>query len=580
MRISRVKIENYRNLRSINVTLGKIVTLIGENNSGKSNFLRAISLPLSSDDVGINKHLSWYDINREAKEQYYCFLRDNRQSIAEGTLTVKEFLPYLPIVTVQLYFQPEDNEHYDVSSILCNDDGNSWLGGILYRFYVKKPDELFERVKEVLAIESEDTSIKMNLLPMEFYTFSLTVPGKDSKVPYETLSNFRSVFLPAERDNFASSADKLGSKALTDLLQKGLAPDSRVRIEKKYSEFFETVQDEGKLDTILNWQDYSDIPNASDFFQKINILPNMPQMSNILGSGRLGYADDNMFEQGLGHRNLILMAVILNSYINREHDISFRLITVEEPEAHLCNSNVLLMISLFHTFSQKNKYSQIIYSTHNAEFVNKVGLDTVVVFHNGSVYSLNSVLNDNERQYLAANPNTDIFTMLYAKKIIFVEGITEELLIKSYFQRKTELNEIKVLSFHKGFKKIIDIWKKINEGNGNKCGIVRDFDDQPKAQAEHEAMQNAQVIVRTTKGYTLETDVISANYKLLKEKYGSLYGWSKMNAEEMQRDWQSRKTDIMLRICQDMVKGELDGFILPPHIQEIIDFMQGDAHES
>ena len=580
MRISRVKIENYRNLRSIDVTLGKIVTLIGENNSGKSNFLRAISLPLSSDDVGINKHLSWYDINREAKEQYYNFLRDNRQSIAEGTLTVKDFLPYLPIVTVQLYFQPEDNEHYDVSSILCNDDGNSWLGGILYRFYVKKPDELFERVKEVLAIESEDTSIKMNLLPMEFYTFSLTVPGKDSKVPYETLSSFRSVFLPAERDNFASSADKLGSKALTDLLQKGLAPDSRVRIEKKYSEFFETVQDEGKLDTILNWQDYSDIPNAGDFFQKINILPNMPQMSNILGSVRLGYADDNMFEQGLGHRNLILMAVILNSYINREHDISFRLITVEEPEAHLCNSNVLLMISLFNTFSQKNKYSQIIYSTHNAEFVNKVGLDTVVVFHNGTVYSLNSVLNDNERQYLAANPNTDIFTMLYAKKIIFVEGITEELLIKSYFQRKTELNEIKVLSFHKGFKKIIDIWKKINEGNDNKCGIVRDFDNQPKAQAEHEAMQNSQVIVRTTKGYTLETDVISANYKLLKEKYGSLYGWSKMNAEEMQRDWQSRKTDIMLRICQDMVKGELDGFILPPHIQEIIDFMQGDAHES
>lgn len=202
------------------------------------------------------------------------------------------------------------------------------------------------------------------------------------------------------------------------------------------------------------------------------------------------------------------------------------------------------------------------------------------MFHNGTVYSLNSVLNDNERQYLAANPNTDIFTMLYAKKIIFVEGITEELLIKSYFQRKTELNEIKVLSFHKGFKKIIDIWKKINEGNDNKCGIVRDFDNQPKAQAEHEAMQNAQVIVRTTKGYTLETDVISANYKLLKEKYGSLYGWSKMNAEEMQIDWQSRKTDIMLRICQDMVKGELDGFILPPHIQEIIDFMQGDAHES
>ena len=57
MKISRVIIKNYRNLKSIDVTLGSIVTLIGENNSRKSNFLRALSIPLSSDDSGNSKLL-------------------------------------------------------------------------------------------------------------------------------------------------------------------------------------------------------------------------------------------------------------------------------------------------------------------------------------------------------------------------------------------------------------------------------------------------------------------------------------------------------------------------------------------
>ena len=38
-----------------------------------------------------------------------------------------------------------------------------------------------------------------------------------------------------------------------------------------------------------------------------------------------------------------------------------------------------------------------------------------------------------------------------------------------------------------------------------------------------------------------------------------------------------KKTDAMLRICHDMINGELDTFVLPPHIQQIVDFMQGDT---
>ena len=340
MRISRVQIENYRNIKHIDIKLGKIVALIGENNSGKSNFLRALSIPLASDDTGISKHLSWYDINREIKDQYYEFLKTNRDSIVKGALTVEEFHPFIPVVKIQIFLLPEDNEHYNVNDILIKE--GEWGGGILYQFFIKDTKELLARVRTILKNEQDDDNIHMSLLPMELYDYSLTVPGKGSKVSYETLSKFRAIVLPAERDSFSSNADKLGSKALSNLLQKGMASDSQVKIEKAYKKFFDIVRTEGKLDTVLNWQEYSEIENAQIFFQKINILPNMPQMNSILGSIRLGYNEENMFMQGLGHRNLILMTVLLNSYISKERDLSFRLMTVEEPEAHLCISNILL----------------------------------------------------------------------------------------------------------------------------------------------------------------------------------------------------------------------------------------------
>ena len=272
------------------------------------------------------------------------------------------------------------------------------------------------------------------------------------------------------------------------------------------------------------------------------------------------------------------MAVILNSYINKARDISFRLMTIEEPEAHLCSSNIQLMISLITLFRQKNSYTQIVYSTHNAEFVNKIGLENVIVFHDGAAFNLGKELTDTERDYLSANPNTDIFKLFYSRKAILVEGITEELLIKSYLQTRSDLSEIKILSFHKGFTKVIDIWKRINNGTKNRLGIVSDYDKQPKAQANHEKKQDEQIIVRTTKGYTLETDIVSCNYELLRSKYGEKYGWGAMTPDEIQQDWRdNKKTDAMIRICHDMINGELGTFVLPPHIQQIVDFMQGDT---
>ena len=78
MKISNLVIENYRNIEKVDIKLGSIATLIGGNNSGKSNILRAITLPFLSNDIGYNgKNLSWFDINNVAKENFYEYIFNN-----------------------------------------------------------------------------------------------------------------------------------------------------------------------------------------------------------------------------------------------------------------------------------------------------------------------------------------------------------------------------------------------------------------------------------------------------------------------------------------------------------------------
>lgn len=577
MLITRIQIENYRNLRGVDVQLDNLVALVGENNSGKSNFLRALSLPLMSDDGGSSKILSWFDINNEAKAMYYAFINERKAGILDGSVDADTLHPHVPTVTITIDIQGDPTDDYDLKDLLVNEDDEP-IARLRYRWFIPDVPKLLALIKVLLADVSDANEIKMSLLPMSLYKHVIDVPdtAEGSHVTYETLSRFRHISLPAERDNFAASADRLGSRALVGLFQDNLDAGSQKSIERGYGSFLTTIREAAKLDEVVNWQEYTDVPNAKDFFEKISVLPNMPAMSSILGSIHLGYGDENLALQGLGHRNLILMAVMLNAYLNANRELSLRVVGVEEPEAHLCVNNVLLMASLFKIFGGKNTRTQIVYSTHDTEFVNKVGLDKVVVLHGGTALSLAQELKADELDYLANNPNTDIFKLLFSHRLMLVEGITEELLIKAYLQTRSDLDDIKVLSFHKGYRTIIGIWKKVNAGNGNKLVVIRDYDDQPKAQADHEALANDQVRAVTTTGYTLEDDIVAtgADHRLLVDKYGADYGWDGMSEEELQKDWRDhRKTEVMLRISHDLINGELEGFSLPSHIQEALDFL-------
>lgn len=77
----------------------------------------------------------------------------------------------------------------------------------------------------------------MNLLPTEYYSFSVSVPSKGS-VTYDVLKLYKYIALEAERDEFSRTKERLGSRSLVKLLQKGLTNEDKLKVEKEYNHFF------------------------------------------------------------------------------------------------------------------------------------------------------------------------------------------------------------------------------------------------------------------------------------------------------------------------------------------------------
>lgn len=590
MKISNLVIENYRNIEKVDIKLGSIATLIGGNNSGKSNILRAITLPFLSNDIGYNgKNLSWFDINNLAKENFYEYIFKNQKEIINDSLNQDDFAKMIPRVTVEVTLEPKDTELYFVKDLSYEADKNDKISyGIVYDYFPKNIKDVLARIKEILMsqeikkdnegnLDKEHIeTIKMNLLPIDLYTHSIKVPKRDTSISYDTLKFLKYTSLIAERDEFSQSAERLGSKSLVKLLQMKLNTDSKITVEKEYTKFFDTLKNLSGMDSIINWQEDSDIENAKDFFNKISILPNMPNMNSLLNSVKLGYSGEHLSFQGLGHRNLILLLVLLNSFIEKKKDTAFSVVTLEEPEAHLCINNQKLLSSYISNFAKKENSVQLFYSTHSTEFINKLDFNNIVIVSEGNALSLSQELTDEGKDYLSKNPNLDLYKLFLSKNCILVEGLTEELFIRAYFNSKESLSNIDVISFHKGYTNIMDIWIKLNKDTENRLGIVRDFDNQDEAQKNHEKYNKyTNICVRTTNEYTLEPEVVNTgnNFELLKKYFENTFSWRISDSTDLSNQWRNAKSTVMLKLCKDISTNQLPELEMPKHIQEIIDFL-------
>lgn len=577
MYIKHVDIINYRNLKEISVSLEKTTAIIGKNNSGKSNFLNAITLPLAMDEVrSRNKRLYLGDFNNDVKEVYYNYISNHREEFTNNTINKEEFSEVIPKIEVTIEFAYENEEYFLLRDFITNLSNRT--PKLKYSYYCKSEDQLIQEISDILNSTEEVNidDLKINLLPIELYEYSIYVPNKNKQVSYEKLKKFTYNFITDTRDDFSNNDYNIGSKNLVNLLNNKLTNTDKIELETEYNNFFEIVKNLTNMDEVFNWQEYSDIENARDFFDKITILPNMPPMYSLLNSVTLGYDDLNISNHGLGYRNLIFLLVMINS-LQVSNDSYYSLLNIEEPEAHISYDNQQIIKSYISNVSSNTSNLQIIYSTHDSNLINKMKIDNIILFNDNNAYSFSNSMGKEQMEYIIRNPNLDLFKLFFSRKCILVEGITEELFIRTYLSYySNQLHNIEVISFHKGYTEIIKIWKTVNADSQNQLGIIRDFDDQPTAQRNHEELRDDNIFIETTSEYSFEEELINTddNFNVLKRFFVENYSVEEnINLQDLLQYWKEGKSKYILGICNGILNGSLEGLTLPQHINTVLNQM-------
>ncbi len=139
---------------------------------------------------------------------------------------------------------------------------------------------------------------------------------------------------------------------------------------------------------------------------------------------------------GLGYNNLLHMATSLGDLQENPSDEEIRVLLIEEPEAHLHPQLLELLFDFFRKANSDSKI-QIFMTSHSPSLVAKADLDdihiitsklgkkTITSIKNSS---LDVDLKDDLKRYLDVTKSQ----MLFAKRVIFVEGISEALLLNSF----------------------------------------------------------------------------------------------------------------------------------------------------
>ncbi|MGF1823734.1 AAA family ATPase [Vibrio splendidus] len=561
MYIKKVTINNYRSFRFFEAQLQQLTVVIGENDTGKTNFFTALSLPLGGNQIDFNqKRLSVSDINKDA---VIDFLKSVVNDDAEENLLTK-----IPKVSVTVEFADPKNAYE--TALLAKwivADGDEETYKIRYDFKPKDDKDLLEVVKKSLAGKTLD-DINWFTLPVELYDYQVVSVNNEKPIAYSDLKHVSVHSINAERDDFSESSSMKSNSIFTKLLMNTLNDDDKGQINTAYSEFFSAIEKTETFDKVIGTND--DFENYDSIIKQLECTPNLPNLKNILSNITLKYGNEFLYQKGLGQRNLIYILILFAYY--KSCGDTFNLCCIEEPEAHLSVNNLRLVRDFIEkSSSNSGSLVQTIISTHNPSIINKLKISNVLAFTGEKAISLSDTptkLVD----YLRKRPNFDILKLLFANKVILVEGPTEEMLISTYLSKQPALNDIDIIPIgQRGYTTFLDIWLNLNKDNQNKkIGVVRDYDNSDAAKAKHNAYDtaHANVTVRTTTNYTLEIDLVEAEDNL-----ALLNGLFEMEGDldVVSKHMINGKTARMLDVCDAMVDEEnpLD-IKLPAHIAEVI----------
>ncbi|MGE6206482.1 ATP-dependent nuclease [Aeromonas media] len=280
--------------------------------------------------------------------------------------------------------------------------------------------------------------------------------SKSSQFDPELLDLIQCIYLPPLRDaesKLSNGRQSRLSKLLKALNRKELSQCKKAGtlhpLEEKVKEFNVSlatdkslsIKDANKLITENltmaighHFGQNTSIQFAETDFTKI------AESLTLLFSPNLSIDDQELFrslsQNSLGYNNLLYIASILAELTLDEEGEGqplFKLLLIEEPEAHLHPQLQIRLLNHLKSVAERNKNVQVIVTTHSTVLASSVNIESIIHLsksNNPIATPLRACgLPPNSSQFINRWLDVTKSNLLFASGVILVEGIAEQMLI-------------------------------------------------------------------------------------------------------------------------------------------------------
>lgn len=453
MYIKSIKIQGYRNFLDKTIEFREGVNvIIGHNNAGKSSLLRAIGLLLNND---MSRRLVIDDFSKkttlellqEKPPQVTISLKivqsKDEDLNSDDLVTVANWLtkleePYEAMLTYTFFLPADKHADYTAELATSTSKDEAWLAikHQFLRFYSYKifgGNPVLQTTADSESLQKFDFQFLNAIRDVERDMFT----GRNTMLR-DVLDFFMDYEIKSADEASVPSAQKLQEIKLlkAEFTTKAgvLIDELQKRMKAGKEHILDYAKETGA--TFNNAEpDFDGTISDVDMYSALKLI--------------IGYSGPDIkipaTHNGLGYNNLIFMSLLLakmqvnsdGKYLGSNAKV-FPVLALEEPEAHLHPAMQYKFLKFLKENKEKRKVRQIFVTTHSTQITSAVSLDEIICLHNeegeitvgypGKTFP-NTVAGQKSKAYVQRFLDATRSDMLFAQKIIFVEGLAEQVLL-------------------------------------------------------------------------------------------------------------------------------------------------------